>query len=163
MHVAGKPGGFDGAVEDVAGFYELAAQKFDLPADRVGERDEFALSGDPGDGQGAFGVTFGVGVVVEVELGAGEVSDGVETLRNLGIVEGVDEGGGLTATCQRSCGGVVGCCGERSNGGRGGEERSIAERLRGAQCGLGPLAHRFVVHDGEAIHRQVDHQRCCLR
>ena len=96
----GEAGGFDGAVEDVAGFDELAAQQLDLPADRVGERDEFALSGRPGNGQGAFGVPFGVGVSVQVELGAGEVGDGVETLRNLGVVEGVDEGGGLSATCR---------------------------------------------------------------
>ena len=122
--------------------------------------NELALPGRSGDRQGAFGVSFALGVSVEVELGAGEVGDGVESLRDFGVVEGVDEVCGLGAACERLDGGVARGRGEHGDGGRRREKRSITERPGGDQRAFGPLAHRWVVHDCEAVHRKVDHQRC---
>ena len=138
MYVAREAGGFDGAVEHVTRFGELAAQQLHLSADRVGERDEFALPGGPGDGEDAFGVSFAFGVPVEVELGPGEVGDGVEPLRNFGVVERVDEVCGFGSLWERLGGGVVGGRGERSDRRRSGEERAVVERPGGAQRGARP-------------------------
>ena len=49
LNVAGQPGDFDGAVKRVGSFGQLALQQHDLPEDRVGERDELALSAGAGN------------------------------------------------------------------------------------------------------------------
>jgi hypothetical protein len=159
LDVARQSCSLDGVVEQLGGFGQVAAQQLDLAEDRVWKRDEFALAGRPSDSYRAFGVGFGLLVAVEVELGAGQVGGGIEPKGEFVIVQSRDEGGRLRATCFGLRGGTArrGC--ERQHGDRGGGQRPVAERPCGAERPLGPVAHLLVVHAGEAVHRELDHER----
>ena len=100
------------------------------------------LAGGPPDRERALGMTRGVGEPVQVELGAGEVDDGIQLAGELGIGEPVDQPGGAVTRGARELRGAGE--GEAAGGGRraGGLQQGVADAVRQRQRPLRPAAHR---------------------
>ena len=126
LRAAREPPGLDGLLRGVAGAGELAEAEVRLDTAEEQRHDGAARPGRPGDAEAALDVAQGRREALEHRLGPGEEVEGLDVRAERGVVERVDEDGGLVGVGagggETTDGGVA-----RGEDGEGlGPERAVA-------------------------------------
>ena len=163
LGVVHEPRGCDRAVEHLACLRHPASNPEAASEHGDDEREEIALSGRTADSQRALGVRPCPREVVEVELGRGQMREGVEPTAELVVRETVDERGGFGAICLSLRRATANRAREGTYGERRCDQRLVAEQRCRIDRAARPGAHRVVVAVVEAVADELDHEFDALR